>query len=113
MSAFDEIYARLRAIMIAAAPDMPVTVDEPGNLIVSTPDVDARTGEPGRFGSVTVKKTYVAYHLMPMYTDPALGDSVSEALAKRRQGKTCFNFKKVDEPLFTELAALSRRAGGG
>jgi len=33
-------------------------------------------------------------------------------LAKRRQGKTCFNFRVVDEVLFGDLALLTRRAAG-
>ncbi|MHA6721827.1 hypothetical protein [Sphingomonas sp. RS2018] len=49
---------------------------------------------------------------MPLYADPTLGEGLSERLSKRRQGKTCFNFKTIDEPLFAELAALTRHAAG-
>lgn len=112
MDAFDEVHARLRRIMLDAAPNQMVALDEPGNLILRTHNVDPRTGEPGWFGTVTTKKSYVAYHLMPLYADPSLGDDLSVELTKRRQGKTCFNFKKVDEPLFAELLSLTRRANG-
>ena len=44
---------------------------------------------------------------MPVYVDPSLSATISPALAKRRQGKSCFNFTKVDEPLFAELDALA------
>lgn len=107
---FDQVHARLREIMLAAADGKVVTVDEPGNLVVRTADIDPATRQPGWFGTVTTKKSYVAYHLMPLYADPTLADGLSEALSKRRQGKTCFNFRKVDEPLFAELATLTRRA---
>ena len=112
MEAFGSVYARLREIMLDNAPGQVVAKDETGDLIVRTSLLDPKTGQPGWFGTVTVKKSYVAYHLMPLYSDPALSESVSPALAKRRQGKTCFNFKTVDEGLFTELAQLTRRAAG-
>jgi hypothetical protein len=35
---------------------------------------------------------------------------MSPALKKRMQGKACFNFTAVDEALFKELAALTRRS---
>ena len=34
-------------------------------------------------------------------------DGISPELKKRMQGKSCFNFKDVDEKLFKELAALT------
>jgi hypothetical protein len=37
---------------------------------------------------------------------------LSDALSKRRQGKTCFNFKKIDEGLFAELQQLATKANG-
>ena len=107
--AFEAVHAELRAIMLGEAGGMKVAHDLPGDLQLRTPEIDAKTGEPGWFGTVTVKKSYVAYHLMPLYADPALADGLSDALAKRRQGKTCFNFKRSDAALFAELAALTRR----
>ena len=43
---------------------------------------------------------------MPVYVDPGLLDDVSPELRKRMQGKSCFNFTSVDEPLFAELGDL-------
>lgn len=60
------------------------------------------------FGSVTIKKRYVSYHLMPIYMYPELVDSLPESLKKRKQGKSCFNFTKVDETLFQALAELTQ-----
>ena len=110
--AFATVHARLRSIMLAGAVGHVVAVDEPGNLIVRTAALDPSTRQPGWFGTVTTKKSYVAYHLMPLYDDPTLADGISAALAKRRQGKTCFNFKKIDEALFEEIADLTARANG-
>ena len=46
---------------------------------------------------------------MPIYMFPELLDETSDALRKHMQGKSCFNFTKVDEPLFAELAELTRQ----
>ncbi|QNE31753.1 hypothetical protein F1C10_07265 [Sphingomonas sp. NBWT7] len=70
---------------------------------------NVKTGSPGWFGTVTIKKSYVAFHLIPLYDQPALAEGLSAELAKRRQGKTCFNLKAIDAPLFAELAALAKR----
>ena len=61
------------------------------------------------FGAVRKGKAYVSYHLFPLYTCPELKKEIPPALAKRMQGKTCFNFSDVDEALFGELAKLTQR----
>lgn len=109
--AFDETFVRLRAVMLAEAPAMKVTRDEPGSLEMRWPQIEAKTGQLGWHGTVTIKKGYVAVHLMALYTRPELAADLSPALAKRRQGKTCFNFSKVDEVLFGEIEPLMIRCG--
>ena len=69
--------------------------------------IEARTKQPAWFGWIAIKKSYVAYHIMPLYTLPALEAAVPEGLAKRRQGKTCFNVKKADDAVFAQLRALT------
>lgn len=109
MSNLDTTFAQLRTIMLDAGAGQVVGCDEPGNLILHTHDADPKTGKPHWFGAVSLKKNYVAYHLIPLYTDPTLGATLSDALSKRRQGKSCFNFKTPDPALFAELAALTRK----
>jgi hypothetical protein len=43
-------------------------------------------------------KSYVSFHLIPVYMFPDLLKGLSPALEKRMQGKSCFNFKTVREP---------------
>lgn len=108
--AFPEIFNRLRGILLAAAPGMVVTADTPTNLTVKTSWTEARTGEPAWFGWIAIKKGYVAYHLMSLYSLPALNDHVPAGLAKRRQGKTCFNVKTADDAVFEDLRRLTEAA---
>ena len=56
---------------------------------------------------VQIGKAYVSYHLMPIYACPRLLDGFSPKLKASMQGKSCFNFKTLDEPLFTELDHLT------
>lgn len=61
------------------------------------------------FGSAQIKKNYVSFYLMPVYMYPELLNDVSPELKKHMQGKSCFNFKKVEPALFDELVILTRK----
>jgi hypothetical protein len=80
-----------------------------GDYILIGPPTPRSQGKEVWFGGVQIKKNYVSYHLMPIYAFPDLLDGLSPELKKRMQGKSCFNFKTVDKPLFKELGALTRK----
>lgn len=105
---FGPVFTALRAIMLRHAGGLIVARDAPGDLVVRTPTLDAK-GQHGWFGTVTIKKSYVAYHLTALYERQALADDLSPGLAKRRQGKTCFNFEKLEPVLFEALDALTAK----
>jgi hypothetical protein len=44
---------------------------------------------------------------MPVYVFPELLSAISPDLGRRMQGKSCFNFKAVDQALFHELEQLT------
>ena len=56
---------------------------------------------------VQIGKAYVSFHHMAFYGNAKLLDGMSKELKARMQGKTCFNFKKIDEALFKELEQLT------
>lgn len=62
------------------------------------------------FGAVNVKKNYVSFYLMPVYVFPELLKDISPELKKRMQGKSCFNFKQIDDKLFKELEDLTKKS---
>lgn len=106
---FAEVYQRLRSILMQHVPPLVITADTDRDLslAVDVPDAPA----PARyFGGVNIRRTYVSFYLMPVYAAPALLDGASGELLKRKQGKSCFNFSKVDESLFGELDELTNRA---
>ncbi len=60
------------------------------------------------FASAQIKKTYVSFYLMPVYMFPDLLKGISPELRSHMQGKSCFNFKRVEPDLLRELAELVR-----
>lgn len=61
------------------------------------------------FAGVKLGKRYVSFYLTGAYVDPGLLDGASDALVRRRQGASCFNFSRVDDALFDELGDLTTR----
>lgn len=93
--------------MLPYSADLSTTLDTVDQLSLDTTHV-MKNKKALWFGGVQVKKNYVSYHLMPVYLNPALLDDISTELKKRRQGKSCFNFKAIDPALFRELAELTK-----
>lgn len=101
-----EIVARLRPMLARHSDYMNVVMDDAENYYLDTHHV-MKNGKPLFFGSVRVRKNYVSYHLMPVYVNPGLLRRCSNALTKRMQGKSCFNFRRVDEAVLDELSTLT------
>ena len=76
-------------------------------MVLKTRWIEPGKKEPAWFGAVQLKKNYVSCHLMPLYALPELRERVSPDLEKRMQGKSCFNFKKVEPELFDALEQLA------
>ncbi len=107
MPSLDTVFAELRSILAPYAAQLDAKKDDATELYLDTRFVQ-KNKKPLFFGAVQVKKSFVSFHLMPVYAQPALLDGLSPALKKRMQGKSCFNFAEVDKPLFKELAALTK-----
>lgn len=92
--------------MLPYAQKLDCKTDRDDELYVDTRYVLSNK-KPLWFGAVQIKKNYVSYHLMPVYVNPKLLESISPELKKRMQGKSCFNFKSTEASLFKELASLT------
>ena len=108
---FETVFSHLRPLLARYADDGVVKTDEDDKYTLLGPQPDEK-GRDVWVGSAQIKKSYVSFHLMPVYRFPDLLDDISPELKKRMQGKSCFNFKSVDEPLFEELADLVDRCVG-
>jgi hypothetical protein len=107
-SPFAATFATLRAILQRHVPPLLVVVDKPGDYQVASPTLVDRIGRPLFMAAVQIKKSYVSYHFIPVYAKPELLESVSPALRRRMQGRSCFNFAAIDATQSKELAALTR-----
>ncbi len=108
MRDLDAGFATLSALLRRHVDGMFVKVDDVNSLYVETaPPLPGI--KPAFFGAVQLKKSYVSVHLMPVYEHPALLDGISDALRRRMQGKSCFNFKTIEPKLLTELDGLVAR----
>jgi hypothetical protein len=104
---FDAVFQRLKAILEPYAPRLVVVTDTKQSYYLDT-RYELGKGKRLFFGAVRRGKSYVSFHLMPVYARPELLEGLSPGLKKHMQGKSCFNFKAVDEPLFKELARLTK-----
>jgi hypothetical protein len=102
------VFAELEALMRPFAERLEITADDDANLSVDTSHV-MENGKPLYFGGVQMRKSYVSYHLMPVYLNPSLLDDISPALRKRMQGKSCFSFTRIEPELLAELRSLTQR----
>ena len=101
------VFLELRSILAPYAARLDTKKDGASELYLDTRHIQ-KNRKPLFFGAVQMKKSFVSFHLMPVYSHPELLDSLSPALKKRMQGKSCFNFTEVDPPLFKELASLTQ-----
>jgi len=103
---FETIFARLRAILQSHIGSHRVKEDSPTCYCLEG-GVHPTHKTPMPIAWVQIGKAYVSYHLLPVYGYPKLLDRCSVKLKGRMQGKSCFNFKVVDDALFSELDQLT------
>jgi hypothetical protein len=110
-SEFAGAFAKLRAVLAGHSKNLRVKADTPSQYTVvgTVPSpFPQHKSQPMWFGEVRLGKAYASFHLMPLYMNTELTESVSPELKKRMQGKTCFNFKNdPDAELLAELGRLT------
>ena len=107
MPDLNPVFKELRKVMEPYAAKLAPARDDERELYVDTRHIQ-KNRKPLFFGAVQVKKSFVSFHLMPVYVKPELLATVSPELKARMQGKSCFNFAALDPTLFKELAALTK-----
>jgi len=107
MPDLNAVFAELKSLMAPYAARLDTQQDDDRMLYVDTKYIQ-KNRKPMYFGAVMRKKSYVSFHLMPVYVKPELLNDVSADLKARMHGKSCFNFTEIDKPLFKELAGLTK-----
>ncbi len=103
----NNIFERLKSILIPYENHLAVVHNKVDNYYLNTPSTE-KNKKPEFFGAVQIKKSYVAFHLMPVYYFPELLTNVSQELKNKMQGKSCFNFNDIDDQLFEDLNLLTK-----
>ena len=106
---FSVVFQHLKNILQPYAARLTVTTDSPNVYYLDRP-YSEKYKKVLFFASAQIKKNYVSFYLMPVYMFPDLLRDVSPELKKHMQGKSCFNFKKVEPALFKELEELTKRS---
>ena len=101
------VFGRLRQVVAPHIKGLPNLEQTSDSISVDSRDT-APNGQPLQFLSIVTRTKSVNLYLMPIYVNPELAEALPPGLAKRRQGKSCFNFSSIDEPRFSELSALIR-----
>lgn len=101
------VFEALAALLRPYAAELSVKSDTSTSFYL---EESRTTGKPQLFAAVQAKRSYVSFHLFPVYARPELLEGVSPALRRRMQGKSCFNFNRLDQLPSDELAGLVRRA---
>ena len=104
---FPIVFEQLKNILKPHAENLTVTADTSDSYSLDGPYSEKWKKELF-FGAAQIKKNYVSFYLMPVYMYPELLKDISPELKKRMQGKSCFNFKRVEPDLFKELGELTR-----
>lgn len=104
-SSLSQVFDRLKPILEKYAASLNCTKNAADHYYLETTHL-MQNNKPLFFASLQIKKSFVSFHLMPVYSHPALLDAVPPELRKRMQGKSCFNFKSVNTVLFNQLETL-------
>jgi hypothetical protein len=105
---FPEVFSALRAILQRHQGKLVVNENSPTRFCVEG-GLHPKHKTPIPIAWVEIGKNYVGFHHMGVYARPELVKGVSKKLKAHMQGKSCFNFTSVDEPLFAELEQLAIR----
>jgi hypothetical protein len=88
-------------------------VDEEGNFdLWSFKDVEimGRKRKEVFFASAVIRKSYVGFYYMPIYTDTDLAEVFEPELLATLKGKSCFHIRKLD-PTMREQIEKALRVG--
>lgn len=105
---FQSVFEQLRAILEPHAGELLVKKNDADEYYLDIP-YSERYKKEVFFGAAQIKKNYVSFHLMPVYMFPDLLNELPDLLRKRMQGKSCFNFKSMDDDQRNALETLTRQ----
>ena len=110
MAGRPEIFAALKSVLTPFADRLTVTVDTATSYGLGMPGYRYRDQPSTPFAQVKDGKSYVSFHLFPVYVMPDFVAGMPERLRRRMQGRSCFNFKTLEPELARDLQNLVAQA---
>src|SRR5512132_3817992 len=101
-----ELFEALRGILRRHAGGLSVSEDS-STCYCLAGGMHPKHKRPIPIAWVRVGTGSVSFDHMGVYACPATLRGVSKELRSRMQGKSCFNFRKVDHTLFSELETVT------
>jgi len=98
------VFDTLKPLLAEHESEMIVVHDTSGQYYLNARTM-MKNQQPLFFGAIEIKKSYVSFHLFPVYMYPELLEGIGD-LKKRMQGKSCFNFRRIDDAQVEGLRSL-------
>jgi len=95
---FPEIFARIKKQLAPYGKKMDVRVNKEDSYqlyIIKDIELAGRSFKECYFGGAVIQKTMVAFYFFPIYSHPGQLE-IPDPIKKNLKGKSCFNFKKLD-----------------
>ncbi len=92
-------FDKLKTILNQFEQNLSVLHDKTDNYYLNTPTTDSNK-KAEFFGAVQKKKSYVAFHLMPVYYFPNLLDNISPELKKKCRENLASTFNLLTKIFF-------------
>jgi hypothetical protein len=105
MRDFGGTFAVLKALLDPYAARLHTSQDTP-NLYMLDGEYVEEFKRVMPFAGVQIRRSYVTFHLLPVYSHPELLGRVSDGLRRHLHGKSGFNFVRPERELLVELSAM-------
>jgi hypothetical protein len=109
MPDLDGTFRVLKGLLEQYAPRLHATQDS-ATFYMLDGEYVPEFNRPMGFAGVQIRRAFVSFHLMPVYSHPELLSGISDSLRKRLHGRSSFNFVRPERDLLVELSALVDRS---
>ena len=92
MADLSDVFTELRSIMAPYAAKLDPKKDDASELYLDTKHIQ-KNKKPLFFGAVQIKKSFVSFHLMPVYAKPELLEGLSPGLKKTKAGQVVLQLR--------------------
>lgn len=104
-SELERTFTVLKGLLAQYEPRLHASQDTPTSYALDAA-FNPEFKRPMAFAGVHIRRAFVSFVLVPVYSHPELLGGISDSLRKRLQGRTAFTFVHPDRELLVELSAL-------